>query len=163
MANANQPGERTLYTSGDGQAVVTNKRLVLGDEQWGIESIAGADLVSRKKLNFHYWLKLNERTVPNILAMGACYVIGFLFIWLAIGTSGVLTGLLVALALLFYFVGFFFGWRTWMLSLPDLYNLKLTIQDPTGARREHKAAYTWHDQLEAREVEQAVLQAVAGK
>ena len=158
-----QFGEIALYTSQDGQVVVTNRRLVLDAEQWEMESIAGAEVVSRKKINLHYWLKLNERTIPNIIAAGVCFLLGFFFGWLASGTQGILLGLLIALALLMYLFAFFFIWRTWILSLPDLYNLRLTLQDPTGTRREHKAAYTWQDQLQAREVEQAILQAVAAK
>ena len=158
-----QIGERPLYTSEDGQVTVTNKRLVLGGEQWEIATIADVDVVSRKKLNFHLWLKLNERTIPNIIAGGICFILGFTFAWLAIGTTGLMTALLIALALLMYFVAFYFAWQTWMLSLPDIYNLKLTLQDPTGAQREQKAVYTWEDPMQAREVEQAVLQAVAHK
>ena len=163
MAEANQTSERVLYTSQDGQAIVTNKKLVLGGEQWEIENIAHADVVSRKEVNFQNGLKLNERTTPSIIVGGVCLVVGFLFSWLAVGATGVLSGLLILLALLTYAVAFFFIWRTWMMGLPDLHNLRLALQDPTGAQKEHKAVYTWRDQLEAREVEQAVRQAIAGK
>jgi hypothetical protein len=155
-------GERTLYTSNDEQVVVTTRRLVLGSEQWDMQSIADVDVVSSKKLNFHYWLKLNERTIPNIIVGGICFILGFLFAWLAIGAAGFMNVMLIALALLMYIIAFYFVWRTWMLSLPDLYSLKLILKDPTGTQREHKAAYTWQEPMEAREVEQAVLQAVAG-
>lgn len=163
MAETTQMGERILYTSQDGKVLVTTKKVALGDEQWETANIVGAGLVTRKKPNFHNWLKINERTIPSIVVGGVSLLLGFLFAWLAIGTSGVLYALLLTLALLMYVIAFFFVWRTWMMSLPDLYNLRLTLQNPTGAQSEHKAAYTWSDPLQAREVEQAVLQVIAHK
>lgn len=165
MASGNRTGEQTLYTSADGQVVVSNRRLVLGSEQWGIENIAGVRLVSRKKLKFGNWLKLNKRTIPNILWAALCLFAGFglAFLAAAMELSGFLLDLVIALVLVTYLGGFFFIWRTYILSLPDLYNLHLTLQDPTGVKTEQKAKYVWEDHMQALEVEQAVLQAVASK
>ncbi len=165
MASSNYAREQTLYTSADGQVVVSSKRLVLGNEQWGMESVAGVRLVSSKKLKFGNWLKLNGRTIPNILWAMLCLFVGFgiAFLGATLEASGFVLVLVIALATLVYLAGFFFIWRTWMLSLPDLYNLQLTLQDPTGVKTEQKAKYVWEDHMQALEVEQAVLQVVASK
>ena len=132
LENARSTRQRT------GRSTVTNKRLVLGSEQWEIESIADVDIISRKKLLFHDWLKLNDRTIPNIIVGGICLLLGFFFAWLAAGTVGIMNGLLIALALLMYLIAFYFIWRTWILSLPDLYNLELTLQDPRARKASRK-------------------------
>ncbi len=163
MTDTTRPGERTLYTSKDGQVIVTDRRLVLGAERWEIETIAGASLVTRKQIKLGNWLKLNQRTIPLIVLAAVCFLLGFLLMWLASGATGVLYGVVLAGVLLLYLIAFIFIWQVWLASLPNLYNLKLALQDPTGTRSEHKASYTWHDQMEAREVEQAILQAIAGK
>ncbi len=163
--SSNYTGEQILYTSADGDVVVSNRRAVLGSEQWGIEGIARVRVVSRKKLKFGNWLKLNKRTIPNILWAMLCLFGGFgiAFLGAALGASGFVLGVVIALAAVVYLAGFYFIWRTWILSLPDQYRLQLTLQDPTGVQKEQTANYVWEDHMQALEVEQAVLQAVASK
>jgi hypothetical protein len=162
-AHGLQVGEKALYVAQDGRVLVTDRRLVLGSESWNITEIADVDTVAHKEWRFVFWLKLNRETWTSIVIGGTCFVVGFLFAWLAAGSSGFVTALLVGLALLLYLVGFAFCIRTWLQSLPDLYNLQLTLQDPAGVQKRYEAAYTWKDQLQARAVEEAVLQAVTKK
>jgi hypothetical protein len=163
--SSNYAGEQSLYTSADGQVVISNRRVVLGSEQWGMESITGARVVSRKKLKFVYWLKLNSRTIPNILWAMLCLFGGFgvAALGAVLGASGFVWGLVIALAAVVYLAGFYFIWRTWILSLPDLYNLELTLTDPMGVQKVHRATYVLEDRMQALEVEQAVLQVVTSK
>lgn len=157
--------ERALYTSSDGQIVVSDKRLVLGGEQWSIGSIRAAKLISGKKILLGNWLKLNSRTIPNIAIAAICLFggIGLTLLGTAIGLTGFLLTLLIAIAVILFLAGFFFIWRTYMLSLPDRYTLQLTLKDPTGATSIQTARYQWNNQLQALEVEQAIAQAVASR
>lgn len=150
----------------DNQVVVSNKMLILGSEQWKIESIAGAKLVSRKKAVFVNWLKLNSRTTPNILAAAVCLFGGFGIAALGAaigGTSGIVWNLFLLVAIAVFFAGFVFIWRTYKLSLPDVYSLQLTLQDAAGVQESLEAKYQWEDHMQALAIEQAVLQAVSSK
>lgn len=157
-----KPGENTLYASSDGKVQVTSRRLVVGGEQWDISGITGVTLASKKNWKFGNWLKLNSRTMPNIGIAALCLLVGFgMALLAALVFDGFMEGVCIALAVLVYFAGFYFIWRTYILSLDDKYSLRITVQNEGGGPKEHSPAYTWTDPLQAREVEQALLQAIA--
>lgn len=165
MAISNQPGERTLYASSDGQVVVSNRRLVLGNEQWNMENVAGASLLKSRKLRWVNWLRLNSKTVPDIIGAGICFALGMGVVFLAVlqQWSGFWTGVAITLTLVFYLAAFFLIFRTWINSAPIIYLIYVVFQDATGVKRELKAKHTFTEHLQALEVEQAIAQVVAGK
>ena len=156
-------GEKTLYASEDGQVTVTGTSLVLGSERWSIDSLASAALVESKEMKWAGWPKLDSHSMPTFTAAGACLLVGVLFNWIASSSSGLVYWLVVALTAILYILAIIFLYLTWQASLPNTYTLQLGQKDTVGEAKAQKAAYVWHDRLQAQSVEQAVLQAIAHK
>jgi hypothetical protein len=158
-----QDGEKTLYASEDGQVRVTGSSLALGDERWSIDSLASAELIESKEMKWTGWPKFDSRSMPTFTAAGACLLVGVLFNWIASNSSGLVYWLVVALTAILYILAIIFLYLTWQASLPNTYTLQLGLKDTAGQAKVQKAAYVWHDRLQAQSVEQAVLQSIAHK
>jgi hypothetical protein len=151
-----------IYDSQDGQVLVTRDTLLLGSEQWSIDTLAGVALSRSKEQRRMAWpdFSHNPRAMIAVLAVGS--LVGF-FCQLAEDSPQIQFNLVMAGVLFVLMLPIIIVALRWQNSGPEVYRLKLTCKDTGNPQtpQEYTAAYVWRDQLQARGVEQAVLQAIA--
>jgi hypothetical protein len=152
----------TIYESQDGQVLVTADRLVLGSEQWRMDNLASVTLVRNKHEQQAWWLQLSSNPGTRIGIIIVFALAGALFYW-AEDSPQLKFNLVVAGVVLVLLLPVIILVIRRQTNLPDTYKLQLALREPPSPQtpKEYTAAYTWNDQLQARGVEQAILQALA--
>jgi hypothetical protein len=146
--------ERTVYSYNNGEALVTTRRLVLGNESWPLDQIAQVELVTHNDWFADYLSRGSQRGV-NAMWRGMARAFGGMLVFaIAIFLEPLEEELSLAWVLLFgvpgavglalFVTGVFTAFRAYLKHPPQVYGVRVVLKDAPVAGEASVARYRFN-------------------
>ena len=158
MEKRAEAGEIVLYKYGNGQVLISDKRIKLGMESWPIEAVEDAKLVANQV--FPARLHIADMYTSNIIALGSILGMGGMLICVFMQLSASYSGVLLGLAIILIVSGL--GVILYGVNKPqEAFSIRLKTESVHGRHSWCEAVYKWHYKLPAEKTLLAIQEALA--